>query len=165
MTTSAISTVSTFRPRIGGLYALLLAVPLLAMLVALGVGAYAKGGGAMVIVPPALAVVVVLAWLALSGLVLGTRYVLRADELRVRFAIFWNVAIPYAAITRVDIVDSVQASAALSRRRIRIAWSDPSVPWERRCDVSPRDEPRFLALLQHRVPPLAWKLPAGDAPR
>ncbi len=142
-----------FRPRVGGFYVALGIIPMLAVVAAFGMGWRA--------VPLALVAVAVVVLLALSGLVLGTWYALREHDLYVRFAVFFRVTIPYADITSVRIVDSVQASSALDRRRVRIEWRDAAVPWERVCDVSPADRERFLALLKSRVSPQAWALTAA----
>ena len=150
-----------FRPAMDAFYLCLGAVPLLAVLLALIVDVSWTGAGPAIAMPPALVFLAVLVLLLLSGLVLGTRYSLREAGLFVQFAFFSSVTIPYADITSVDIVNSVQASAALSRRRIRITWKDPSVPWERRRDISPRDEAGLLALLRQRVTPQAWHIEAG----
>lgn len=150
-----------FRPAMDAFYFWLGAVPLLAVLLALIVNVSWTGEDPAIAVPPVLVLLAVLVLLLLSGLVLGTRYSVREAGLFVQFAFLSSVTIPYADITSVDIVNSVQASAALSRRRIRIRWNDPSVPWERRREISPRDEAGLLALLRQRVTPQAWHIEAG----
>lgn len=142
------------------LYLCLAIVPVLAIMAAFGMGAFWKTAGQIVTIPPGLIMAAVVVSVALSVLIFGTRYSLRENGVFVQFAVLFRMTIPYRDITSVKTASSVQASAALSQRRIRISWRDPSVPWGRTCDISPRDEERFLSLLKHRVPPEAWDFPA-----
>ena len=107
-------------------------------------------------VPPALGVTLFGAALVLIALVAGTYAVLEPDRLVVRMAWVLRREIPYVQITQVTRVNSWQKSAALSSRRLRIAWQQPALPWRSMIDVSPRAEAEFIALLHGRVPAAAW---------
>ena len=95
------ATTRHFKPKVGGFYVALVAVPVLAIVAALGLDWRARHGGLTAPMSPALVIVVLVALVAVLGLVLGTRYSFRDHELFVRFAVFFRVVIPYANITSV----------------------------------------------------------------
>ncbi len=94
--------------------------------------------------------------LLLVALVVGTYADFETDHLVVRVAWVFGRKIPYVEIKRVARVLSWRKGAALSKRRLRISWQQPALPWLSSVDVSPRAEAEFIALLQRHVPETAW---------
>jgi hypothetical protein len=148
----------SFRPQADALYMCLGFLPVLAIAFAFVMNALWPGVTQVIVIPPAILAVAVIVLVLLACLVLGTKYSILENGVYVKFAIFWRVTIPYCEITRVQKVDSVQASSALSRHRIRILWKDQSVPWEHMRDLSPRQEAHFLSLLKRHVKPEVWNI-------
>lgn len=151
----------SFRPKADVLYMCLGFLPVLAVAFAFVMNSLWSGVTQVIAIPPAIMSVAVIVLVLLACLALGTKYSILENGVYVQFALFWRVTIPYCDITRVQMVNSVQASSALSRRRIRISWKDQSVPWEHMRDLSPRQEGLFLSLLRCHVKPEAWNISAN----
>ena len=144
-----------FYSRLDPLVAVFLAVVLLNPVAAMMLARLQNGA-----VPMALQVTMFGTSLLIAAIFVGTYAYFEPEHLVVRVAWVFGRRIPYAQITEVVNVVSWQKGAALSKRRLRISWQQPSLPWISSVDVSPRAEAKFIALLQPLVPPTAWAVKA-----